>query len=141
MRVALPWLSRRFKIRRLRMSLLRALSAGNACHTFRLRQMLVLLRRWNFSGIARIMDASKCCQRAVAQFLKVENMSAGEIYGYMQYVYGTECMSRRSEFRWCWDFRTGWSSMDDRALPVKAYVGTTKQAIAVVDNLVKNYKS
>lgn len=51
------------------------------------------------------MNVSKHYQHAIIQLLMVENMSTGEIYHYVQYVYGTECISHGSVFWWCSDFK------------------------------------
>ncbi|GFX97657.1 hypothetical protein TNCV_3065451 [Trichonephila clavipes] len=46
----------------------------------------------------------------VMQYLTAEN------------VYGTECISCRSVFQWCKDFRNGSSSIGDRSRPSQAIV-------------------
>lgn len=52
------------------------------------------------------MNAYKRCRLAVVQVSTVENVSASEIYCWMQNLHDSEYMSCRSVFRWCWDFRS-----------------------------------
>lgn len=55
--------------------------------------------------IDRIVDISKQCQRTVVQYLTVKkNVNASVICPWIQHVYSTECIPRRSVFRKCRDF-------------------------------------
>ncbi|GFW46003.1 jerky protein [Trichonephila clavipes] len=47
----------------------------------------------------------------------------------MQNVCGTECISRRSEFRWYRDFRSGRSSTDDRSRPGQSKMVITRKQL------------
>lgn len=60
-----------------------------------------VLRESTSKGIVHITDASKQYQHVVIQFLAAWNVSAKEIYRWMQNVYCTKCITHRSVFRWC----------------------------------------
>jgi len=83
------------------------------------------------------MDSSKQAQRAVIQFLSAEGVSGKDIYSRMKNVYGTECMSRTTVFRWCSDFRHGRVSTADMPQPGQTPVVITQESISAVNSLVR----
>ncbi|GBN42849.1 hypothetical protein AVEN_13216-1 [Araneus ventricosus] len=71
------------------------------------------------------MNSSRSAQRAVIQFLRAEGEHASQIYRRMKEVYGEQCLTRCTIFRWCQRYEAGRVNIKDLPRPGQAHVVTT----------------
>ncbi|GBO37661.1 hypothetical protein AVEN_78964-1 [Araneus ventricosus] len=81
------------------------------------------------------MDSSRSAQRAVIQFLRAEGKHASQIYLKMKEVYGEQCLTWCTIFRWCQCSEAGHVNIKDLPCPGQAHVMTNSATILAVDEL------
>ncbi|GBM53359.1 hypothetical protein AVEN_165035-1 [Araneus ventricosus] len=84
-----------------------------------------------------MMDSSISAQRAVIQFLRAEGEHALQIYRRMKEVYGEQCLTRCTIFRWCQHSEGGRVNIKDLPCPGQAHVLTNSATISAVDELIR----
>ncbi|GBO19889.1 hypothetical protein AVEN_240189-1 [Araneus ventricosus] len=82
------------------------------------------------------MDSSRTAQRVVIQFLRAEGEHASQIYRRLKEVYGEQCLSRCTIFRWCQRYEAGRVNID-LLRPGQAHVVTNSDTISAVDELIR----
>ncbi|GBO35305.1 hypothetical protein AVEN_152031-1 [Araneus ventricosus] len=75
------------------------------------------------------MDSSRSAQTAVTQFLCAEGKHASQIYLWMKEVYGEQCLTQCTIFRWCQRYEVG-------RLNIKNNV-TNSATISAVDEFIR----
>ncbi|GBN81185.1 hypothetical protein AVEN_163187-1 [Araneus ventricosus] len=83
------------------------------------------------------MDSSRSAQREVIQFLRAEGKHASQIYRTMKEVYGEQCFTRCTIFRWCQHYEAGRVNIKDLPRPGQAHVVTNSATISAVDELIR----
>ncbi|GBN89643.1 hypothetical protein AVEN_86273-1 [Araneus ventricosus] len=71
-----------------------------------------------------MMDSSRSARRAVIQFLRAEGEHASQIYRRLKEVYGEQCLSRCTLFRWCQRYEAGRINLKDLPRPGQAHAVT-----------------
>ncbi|GBM87970.1 hypothetical protein AVEN_91924-1 [Araneus ventricosus] len=82
------------------------------------------------------MDSSRSVQRAVIQFLRAKRENVSKIYRRMKELYGEQCRSRCTIFRWCQRYKAGRVNIKDLPRPGQAHVVTNSATISTVDELI-----
>ncbi|GBO33902.1 hypothetical protein AVEN_273756-1 [Araneus ventricosus] len=83
------------------------------------------------------MDSSRSAQNTVIQFLRAEGEHASQIYRRMKQVYGEQCVSRCTIFRWCWCYKAGRVNIKDMPRPGQTHVVTNSATISAVDEIIR----
>ncbi|GBM16667.1 hypothetical protein AVEN_88992-1 [Araneus ventricosus] len=83
------------------------------------------------------MDSSRSALRAVIQFLRAEGKHASQIYRRMKEVYGEQCLSRCTIFRWCQRYEIGRVNIKDLPRPGQDHIVTNSATISTVDELIR----
>ncbi|GBM65400.1 hypothetical protein AVEN_232326-1 [Araneus ventricosus] len=83
------------------------------------------------------MDSSRSAQRAIIQFLRAEGEHTSQIYRRMKEVYGEQCLTRCTIFRWCQRYEAGRVNIKDLSRPGQPHVVTNSTKISAVDELMR----
>ncbi|GBL92181.1 hypothetical protein AVEN_91520-1 [Araneus ventricosus] len=84
-----------------------------------------------------MIDSSRSEQRAVIQFLRAEGEHASQNYSRIKEVYGEQCLSRCTIFRWYQRYEVGRENIKDLPRPGQAHVVINCAPISAVDALIR----
>ncbi|GBN66417.1 hypothetical protein AVEN_231729-1 [Araneus ventricosus] len=84
------------------------------------------------------MDSSRLAQREVIQFLLAEGeQHASQIYRRIKEVYGEQCLTRCTIFRWCQRYEVGRVNIKEFPRRRQAHVVTNSATTSAVDEFIR----